>query len=382
VVCAKPLQVDIVLRWLVSQPEATDPAIIRSRGGMGMILVTGGAGYIGSVLVRELLGLGETVRVVDPLWFGDYLDDHDRLELVKADLRYCDTSSLLEDVDAVIHLAGLSNDPTADFAPDLNNESNVQATRQLARAVAEKTQREKREVRFLFASSCSIYYTPSVAEDVNVERMTEDLPIAPTANYSKTKRLAEIELLQIAEQYPFFCPTMLRKATIFGLSPRMRFDLVVNAFVLQAWRNQLIPIWGSGEVWRPFLHIRDAVDAYIHLLWVPTGKIRGEAFNLVHKNYRILELAHWITEILEQHRGVEAYVKRDRSKGEFRRSYYVDGEKVTKALGFRPERGVAQAALEIYDALERGDFGSEPENDSRFFNIRWLKETMAKEGAV
>jgi nucleoside-diphosphate-sugar epimerase len=347
-----------------------------------MILVTGGAGYIGSVLVRELLALGETVRVVDPLWFGNQLDEHDRLEVIEADLRYCDTAALLDDVSAVIHLAGLSNDPTADFAPELNSESNVQATRQLASAVAEKAQREKREIRFLFASSCSIYYTPSVAEDVNIERMTEDLPVAPTANYSKTKRLAEIELLQVAGRYPFFCPTMLRKATIFGLAPRMRFDLVVNAFVLQAWRNQLIPIWGSGEVWRPFLHLRDAVDAYIHLLWVPTEKIRGEAFNLVHKNYRILELAHWITEILEQHRGVEAYVKRDRSKGEFKRSYYVDGDKVTKALGFRPERGVAQAALEIYDALERGDFGSEPESDSRYFNIRWLKETMAKEGAV
>src|SRR3712207_2765067 len=159
-----------------------------------MILVTGGAGYIGSVLVRDLLALGETVRVVDPLWFGDYLDPHDRLELVKEDLRYSDTASLLEDVSAVIHLAGLSNDPTADFAPDLNSESNVQATRQLARVVAEKAQREKREIRFLFASSCSIYYTPSVAEDVNIERMTEDLPVAPTANYSKTKRLAEIEL--------------------------------------------------------------------------------------------------------------------------------------------------------------------------------------------
>jgi nucleoside-diphosphate-sugar epimerase len=347
-----------------------------------MILVTGGAGYVGSVLVRELLALGETVRVVDPLWFGNFFDAHERLDLIKADLRHCDIASCLEDVGAVIHLAGLSNDPTADFAPNLNSESNVQATRQLARAVAEKAQQERREIRFLFASSCSIYYTPSVAEDVDIERMTEELPVAPTANYSKTKRLAEIELLQVAEQYPFFCPTMLRKATIFGLAPRMRFDLVVNAFVLQAWRNQLIPIWGSGEVWRPFLHIRDAVDAYIHLLWVPTGKIRGEAFNLVHKNYRILELAHWITEILEQHRGVEAYVKRDRSKGEFKRSYYVDGDKVTKALGFRPERGVAHAALEIYDALERGDFGSEPENDSRFFNIRWLKETMAKEGAV
>ena len=138
-----------------------------------MIMVTGGAGYIGSLLVRELLALGETVRVVDPCWYGDYLDAHDRLDLVKEDLRYCDNAALLEDVDAVIHLSGLSNDPTADFAPELNNEANVQATRQIAQAVAEKAQREKREIRFLFASSCSIYYTPSVAEDVNIERMTE-----------------------------------------------------------------------------------------------------------------------------------------------------------------------------------------------------------------
>src|SRR5215213_8200676 len=332
---------------------------------MTLILVTGGAGYIGSLLVRELLTLGEPVRVVDTHWFGNSFDTHDNLELIKADLRYCDAGNLLDDVDAVIHLAGLSNDPTADFAPDLNSESNVLATRRLAQAVADKAQAEQREIRLLFASTCSVYYTSSVAGEVNVQKITEELPVAPTANYSKTKRLAEIELLRVAEQQPLFSPTMLRKGTIFGLAPRrMRFDLVVNAFVMQAWRNRLIPIWGSGEVWRPFLHIRDAVDAYIHLLWVPTEKIRGEIFNLSHKNYRILELAHWITEILEQQRGVEVYVKRDRSKGEFRRSYYVDSEKITQALGFRPERGVADAVLEIWDALERGDLGSEPEKDS------------------
>jgi nucleoside-diphosphate-sugar epimerase len=347
-----------------------------------MILVTGGAGYIGSLLVRELLALGETVRVVDTHWFGSSFDTHEGLELIKADLRYCDATPLLEGVSAVIHLAGLSNDPTADFAPDLNSESNVLATRRLAQAVAEKAQLEQREIRFLFASTCSVYYTPSVAGDVNVEQMTEELPVAPTANYSKTKRLAEIELLRVAEQYPLFCPTIVRKGTIFGLAPRMRFDLVVNMFVLHAWRKHLLTVHGSGEVWRPLLHIRDAVDAYLHLLWAPTGKIQGETFNLVHKNYRILELAHWITEILEQHRGVDVRVKRDRTGDDGLRSYYVDGEKITKALGFRPERGVTQATLEIWDALERGEFGIEPEKDPRFFNIRWLKETIAKEGVV
>lgn len=347
-----------------------------------MILITGGAGYIGSLLVRELLALGETVRVVDTHWFGNSFDTHEGLEVIQADLRYSDAASLLDDVSAVIHLAGLSNDPTADFAPDLNSESNVLATRRLGQAVAEKARLEQREIRFLFASTCSVYYTSSVAGDVNVEQMTEELPVAPTANYSKTKRLAEIELLRIAEQSPLFCPAILRKGTIFGLAPRMRFDLVVNVFVLHAWRKRLLTVYGSGEVWRPLLHIRDAADAYLHLLWAPSAKIRGEVFNLVHKNYRILELAHWVTEILEQHRGVEVRVKRDRSGGDSLRSYYVDGEKITKALGFRPERGVAQATLEIWDALERGEFGTEPENDPRYFNIRWLKETMAEEGVV
>jgi nucleoside-diphosphate-sugar epimerase len=186
-------------------------------------------------------------------------------------------------------------------------------------------------------------------------------------------------VLQVAARQPLFSPTLLRQGTIFGLAPRMRFDLVVNVFVLHAWRNHLLTVHGSGEAWRPLLHIRDAVDAYLHLLWAPTQQIHSETYNLVHKNYRVLELAHWIAEILEQHRGADVNVRRDRSAGDSLRSYYVDGEKITKALGFRPERGVAQAVLEIWDALERGEFGDEPENDLRYFNIRWLKETMAKE---
>ena len=173
-----------------------------------MILVTGGAGYVGSVLVNELLALGEQVRVVDTQWFGNPFLPHERLDLVQADLRQ-PNPAWLDQVDAVVHLAGLSNDPTADFAPELNSESNVLATRQLAQAVAEKATRDGREIRFLFASTCSVYYSPTTAETANVELMTEDLPIAPTANYSKTKRLAEIELLRVADQYSLFCPVIL-----------------------------------------------------------------------------------------------------------------------------------------------------------------------------
>jgi len=340
-----------------------------------MILVTGGAGYVGSLLVQELLALGETVRVVDTIWFGSPFVDNDRLELINADVRYSDPA-WLDGVSAVIHLSGLSNDPTADFAPELNSESNVFATRTLARMTAEQATREQRQIRFLFASSCSVYYTSSGAGDVNVEQMTEETPVAPTANYSKTKRLAELELLRVADRYPLFCPVILRKGTIFGLAPRMRFDLVVNTFTLHAWKNRRLTVHGHGEAWRPLLHIRDAVDAYNHLLWAPAEKIRGQIYNLVHKNYRVLELAHWVAEVIEQHYGVEIQVKRDRSSDNGARSYYVDGGKITKTLGFRAERGTSEAVLAIWAALERGDFGADPTNDPRYFNIRWLKSNL------
>lgn len=345
-----------------------------------MILVTGGAGYVGSLLVRELLNLGECVRVLDTLWFGNPLGKHDHLEMIQADVRLFDPS-WLDGVKAVVHLAGLSNDPTADFAPKLNSENNMLATRQLAHAVAEKAACEEREIRFLFASTCSVYYTQSDAVGVNIDVMTEESPVAPTANYSRTKRLAEVELLRLADRHALFCPVILRKGTIFGLSPRMRFDLVLNTFVLHAWRKRLLTVHGHGEVWRPLLHIRDAVDAYIHLLWAPSTNIRGEIFNVLHKNYRVLELAHWVAESLERERGVGVQVKRDRSRDEGARSYFVADEKITRILGFHAERGTQQGILEIWDALERGEFGPEPETNSAYFNIRRLQESMAQGSA-
>jgi nucleoside-diphosphate-sugar epimerase len=258
----------------------------------------------------------------------------------------------------------------------MNSECNVLATRRLGRMVAEKAAQERRQIRFVFASSCSVYYSASREDDVNVAPMTEDLPNAPTANYSKTKRLAEIELLRIAERYPEFCPVLLRKGTLMGLAPRMRFDLVVNVFTLNAWLKRELQVHGHGEVWRPLLHIRDAVDAYLHLLWAPVEKIRCQIFNAVHKNYRMLELAHWVAEVLEKQRGIQVHVRRDRSVDNSARSYYVMGDKIANTLGFRPTRGVSETVLPIWDALESGDLGAEPQNNPLFFNIRWLKEKV------
>ncbi len=338
-----------------------------------MILVTGGAGYVGSVLVPELLALGKPVRVVDTLWFENPLPQHPNLELIQGDIRHAQPD-WLDGVEAVIHLAGLSNDPTADFAPQLNAECNVMATQKLAELAAQKAKRAGKPIRFVFASSCSVYYTATPEAELNMQGKSEETPVSPTANYSKSKRLAEIELLRIAAEVPQFCPIILRKGTIFGLSPRMRFDLVINIFTLNAWKQGKLTVYGSGEAWRPLLHIRDAVDAYIYMLAAPLEKVRGEIFNVLHKNYRILELAFWVTEVLEQNRGVSIQVKRDRSVQSGERSYYVLGNKIQRELGFAAERGAAQAVLEIWDALQAGTFGDDPANDPRFYNIRWFKQ--------
>ena len=340
-----------------------------------MVLITGGAGYVGSVLAAELIRLGEAVRVVDAQWFGNPFPTDSPLEVIRADINQFD-ALWLRGVDSVCHLSGLSNDPTSDFMPELALESNVKATRLLGAALAEMAKNEGREIRCLFASSCSVYYSSEGTADLNVERMTEEMPVAPGSTYSKTKRLAEIELLRIAREHPLFCPVILRKGTIFGLSPRMRFDLVVNAFTLNAWRKQVLTVNGSGETWRPLVHIKDVVDAYVYLLTAPTESIRCEIFNVLHKNYRILELAHWVAEVLEQHRRVAVQVKRDRSSGDGARSYYVDGTKLIRTVGFRSERGTTSAVLDLWDALQAGRFGAEPESNPHYFNIQFLRQEM------
>lgn len=341
-------------------------------GERGVVLVTGGAGYVGSVLVPELLSLGESVRVVDNLWFQNEPEPHPNLEFIRGDLR-CLDPAWLDGVRSIVHLAGLSNDPTADFAPHLNAEVNVQAARQLAEMAAKRAHAEGREVRFVAASSCSVYYCPTKSA-AEVEAQTEDSLVAPVANYSKTKRLSEMAFLEIAQRYPEFVPVMLRKGTLFGMAPKMRFDLVVNAFTLHAWQKKQLSVNGSGEAWRPLLHIRDAADAYVYCVLSPTEKVRNRIFNVSHKNYRVLELAHWVVEVLEQHRGVQVNVRRDRSSNDGARSYYVLADQIYRDIGFRAERGVGQAVLEIWDALEAGNFGENPVANPWYFNIRWFKE--------
>ena len=323
-----------------------------------MILVTGGAGYIGSVLVPELLVRGEKVRVFDKLYFGkDSLQDVlNRIDLVQGDIREFD-ERILDGVTGVIHLAALSNDPCSEYNPEANMQINFQATENLAKACKQKGIK-----RFVYASSCSVYYTLDPHDDLK----DEETPVNPTAPYSLSKHMAEKVLKALADDN--FCPVMLRKGTVFGQSPRMRYDLVVNTFVKDAQQKGRLTVTAGGEMWRPLLDIKDAADAYIQCLKAPEDKVKGQVFNVVHKNYRVLELAHWVKEVLNAKKQIEVDVKYFPPTAS--RSYRVSFDKIKGAIGFEARRGIAQAANEMWEVID-GKVTYDL-NDPIYYNIKWM----------
>lgn len=323
------------------------------------VLVTGGAGYVGTTLVPLLLQRGYRVRVYDKMVFGaDGLSEvKDRIEIVQGDVCEFD-SGVMDDVDKVIHLAALSNDPTAEFAPTANHLINVEGTRNVANACL-----QRKVPRFVFASSCSIYFSLNPYDGM----LNEDSEINPTAPYSLSKKNSELLLTEMAS--PEFCPIFLRKGTLFGASPRMRYDLVVNAFTRDAWEKGRLTVHAGGEMWRPLCHIQDACEAYINALELPDELVRAKAFNVLHKNYRILELAHWIKYVLRDKKHIEVDVMY--ADGVPPRSYQVSGERFHNVFGYSPHRGIAESAMNLWQRMEQGvavDF-----NNPEYYNIIWLK---------
>src|SRR6201993_2218842 len=243
------------------------------------ILVAGGGGYIGSVLVPRLLARGYKVRVLDRLYFGEdsLAGVRDKIELVVADVRDIPASAF-DGVDGVINLSGLSNDPTAEFNPEANWQMNAIATETLAQACLARGIE-----RYVFASSCSLY------DGMPPGMHGEDAPVQPRAAYATSKRYGEERLLEFAEQG--LCPVILRNGTVYGWSPRLRFDLVVNTFVKDALLNGRLKLHGGGWMWRPLVDVCDCADAMIAAYEAPEDRVRGEIFNVVHSNYQIRELA-------------------------------------------------------------------------------------------
>jgi nucleoside-diphosphate-sugar epimerase len=322
------------------------------------ILVAGGAGYIGSVLLPRLLDRGYRVRLLDRFYFGNQSLDaiKDRLEsVVVADVRDIPATAL-DGVDGVINLSGLSNDPTAEFDPEANWQMNAIATENLGRMCVERGIE-----RYVFASSCSLY------DGMPPGMHDETAPIQPRAAYATSKRYGEERLLELAGEG--LCPVLLRNGTVYGYSPRMRFDLVVNTFVKDALLKGKLMLHGGGWMWRPLVDIRDVSDAMIAAYEAPAEKVKGEIFNVLHSNYQIRELAMLVA-------GSVQLTGRNVTLDEvpaptLTRDYECSNAKLSTTLGFIPRHSVLEAVADLvarYDDAQPATL-----TDPRNYNIRWLE---------
>ena len=308
-----------------------------------VVLVTGGAGYVGSVLVEELLARGAAVRVLDALLHGnraavERMLDHERYSFVEGDVRDPSTRrEALAGVSAVVHLAAIVGDPACSRQPELARDINVGATL----ALLDDAQTANVE-RFVFASTCSNYGR------INGEAVaTEQFPLNPVSLYAETKVAAELEVL--ARARPGFATTCVRLATIFGVSPRMRFDLTVNEFTRDALLEGTLVVYGE-QFWRPYVHVRDAARGIRVVLETDPDLVSGEVFNVgsTEENYRKLDLTQLLRERFPELE-VE-FVKRTEDP----RDYRVSFEKARESLGFEVETKVPAGMDEIASLLRSG----------------------------
>jgi len=326
------------------------------------VLVIGGAGYVGSVLTEELVQRGYAVKVFDRMYYGDtgLKNIKDRIEMCVGDMRQID-ASLLKGIDAVINVGGLSNDPTAEYNPRANFEINTKATTTSAMLC-----RQYGIKRYIFASTCSIY-------DIGVESFERDIifdeeaEVNPMAAYSKSKFEAERSLLKMVDKN--FSPVILRKGTIYGFSPRMRYDLVVNTFLKDILsRGQMTAFFG-GEMWRPLVSVRDAARAYISCLEAKDEKVKGEIFNLVYSNFRISEVALRVREALRSI-SIPAEINMNYEYSGVR-SYRVSGKKLEKVLGFKPMISIEDSVKDMVKKIKEYDYLDF--DNPKYYNIKWMK---------
>ena len=320
------------------------------------IMVTGGAGYIGSVLVRELLKQGYGVRVFDSLIFGQgaLSGIEDRIEILKGDVREFPVEAL-KGISAVVHLGSLSNDPTAEFDPKANHEINCEGTKRVAEACKEAGVK-----RMTFASSAAVYgfHVGNIAD--------EGSKTNPQSEYAQSKLDAEEALIKMSDDA--FCPVIIRQATVCGLSARMRWDLVVNTMTKDAFSKKKLTVFCEGENWRPLISVKDVAMAHIKCIEAPQTKVCGQIFNLVYENLMILELAGLMKGYLDKKQKIQVEVL---SGAKESRSYRISGEKIKRVLGFEPTYGIEDAANEIYSALQRGNYTDF--DNPIYYNIAWMK---------
>ncbi|HVZ23092.1 MAG TPA: SDR family oxidoreductase [Vicinamibacterales bacterium] len=325
------------------------------------ILVTGGAGYVGAMLVPALLERGYQVKVVDLYLYGDVLApvaDNPNLEQIKGDIR---DRKLLERVmpgcDAVIHLACISNDPSFELNPDLGKSINYDAFLDLV-AVA----RDCGVKRFIYASSSSVY---GVKPEQNV---TEELALEPLTDYSKYKAMCEDVLLKA--QAPGFTCVILRPATVCGYSPRLRLDLTVNILTNYAVNSGKITVFGGAQK-RPNIHIADMVACYLRLLDAADAQISGRIFNAGYENHTVMDIATMVRNV------VGASTEIVTTPSDDNRSYHISSEKIRRELGFVPTHTIEDAARGLVDGFKAGLIPN-PMTDIRYYNIKTMQAVHLK----
>ena len=309
------------------------------------ILLTGGCGYVGSVLTPKLLEHGFKVTVVDIMWFGNYLPDHKNLKIIEQDIRSINNLSM-EDVDVVIHLANVANDPCGDLSSKLTWEVNALATMCLVEWAIQHNAKQ-----FIYASSGSVY---GVKEESQV---TEDLSLIPISDYNKAKMVSERVLLSYKDSIVLQC---IRPSTVCGYSPRMRLDLSVNMLTMQALANKKITVFGGDQI-RPNIHIQDITD--LVLFFLEQGKKVQGIYNAGFENISIMDIAKKATELAP----AEIVVTPSNDP----RSYRLNSDKLL-ATGFKPKYDVEYAMKEIVNAFEAGKL----EDEDGCYNVRTMKKNQ------
>ena len=321
------------------------------------VLVTGGAGYVGSVLVPKLLAAGHRVTVLDLYLYGEdlfapYRGNPNLIE-VKGDLR--DPAAVkraLTGCNAVIHLACISNDPSFELNPDLGKSINYDCFRPLVKA-----SKDAGVKRFIYASSSSVYGVKKEAE------VTEDLALQPLTDYSKFKAMCEDVLEQ--EREPGFTTLTLRPATVCGYGKRQRLDVIVNILTNHAVNTGRMKVFGGSQL-RPNLHIEDMTDLYLLTLQLPAEQIDGRVYNAGYENHPLMHLAEIV-------RSVAGDIEIDVVPTDDLRSYQVSSKRILREIGFAPKRTIEDAVRDLKSAFDAGKL-TDPLSNPMYFNIKRMQE--------
>ncbi|MFA4935488.1 MAG: NAD-dependent epimerase/dehydratase family protein [Candidatus Methanoperedens sp.] len=326
-------------------------------GDIKTVLITGGAGYVGSALVPELINAGYRVKVLDLYIYGhdvlSSVNGHPNLEQIKGDIR---DKLLLEKIipgcDAVIHLACISNDPSFELDPELGKSINYDAFIPLV-----DISKASGVKRFIYASSSSVY---GIKKEKNV---TEDLPLLPLTDYSKYKAMCEEVLMEKKE--PGFVTLILRPSTVCGYSPRLRLDLTVNILTNHAVNNRKITVFG-GQQMRPNIHIKDMVRTYLKSLEWPDEAIDGKIYNVGYENFTVAEIAEKVRSVVGPDIDIVMTPSDDN------RSYHVSSEKIKRELGFVARHSVEEAVQDLFAAFQAGKIPNSMK-DMRYYNIKTMQ---------